>query len=46
MGRRGPEPLHDNRDAFARLIAAGVPSARASRMAGIHPRTRKRWRNG
>lgn len=28
------------------LIAEGVPSARACRMVGIHPRTGKRWRNG
>ena len=46
MGRRGPEPLHDKRDEFARLIAEGVPSARASRMVGVNPRTGKRWRNG
>jgi len=46
MGRRGPEPLHDKRDEFARLIAEGVPSARACRMVGINPRTGKRWRNG
>lgn len=46
MGRRGPKPLHDKRDEFARLIAEGVPSARACRMVGINPRTGKRWRNG
>ena len=46
MGRRGPSPDHDKREAFARLIAEGVPSARASRMVGINPRTGKRWRNG
>ena len=46
MGRRGPEPLHDKREAFARLIADGIPSARASRMVGVNPRTGKRWRNG
>ncbi len=46
MGRRGPEPLHDKRDEFARLISEGVPSARASRIVGINPRTGKRWRNG
>ena len=46
MGRRGPEPLHDRRDEFARLIAEGVPSARAPRMVGISPRTGRRWRNG
>ena len=46
MGRRGPQPDHAKREAFARLIAEGVPSARASRMVGIHPRTGKSWRNG
>ena len=46
MGRRGPEPLHDKRDEFTRLISEGVPSARACRMVGINPRTGKRWRNG
>lgn len=46
MGRRGPAPDQAKRAAFARLIAEGVPSARACRMVGIHPRTGKRWRNG
>jgi IS30 family transposase len=46
MGRRGPSPDSAKREAFARLIADGVPSARASRIVGIHPRTGKRWRNG
>lgn len=46
MGRRGPSPDHAKREAFARLIAEGIPSARACRMVGIHPRTGKRWRNG
>jgi len=46
MGRRGPSPDHAKREAFARLIAEGVPSARACRMVGINPRTGKRWRNG
>jgi hypothetical protein len=46
MGRRGPQPNYAKREAFARLIAEGVPSARASRMVGIHPRTGKAWRNG
>lgn len=39
MGRRGPEPLHDKRDEFARLIAEGVPSVRACRIVGINPGT-------
>jgi hypothetical protein len=46
MGRRGPEPDHAKRDAFARVIAQGVPLQRASRLVGINPRTGKRWRNG
>lgn len=46
MGRRGPKPEYAKREAFAKLIADGVPSARASRMVGINPRTGKRWRNG
>jgi IS30 family transposase len=46
MGRRGPEPDHAKREAFAKLITEGVPSLRASRMVGINPRTGKRWRNG
>src|SRR5665647_516590 len=46
MGRRGPKPDYAKRAAFAKLIAEGVPSARASRMVGINPRTGKRWRNG
>jgi hypothetical protein len=46
MGRRGPSPDHAKREAFARLVAEGVPSARACRMVGIHTRTGKRWRNG
>ena len=46
MGRRGPSPDYAKREAFARLIAEGVPSARACRMVGINPRTGKRWRNG
>src|SRR4051812_49399714 len=46
MGHRGPEPDHAKREEFARLIAQGIPSQRASRMVGIDPRTGKRWRNG
>ncbi len=46
MGRRGAPPDHEKREAFARLISEGVPSARASRIVGINPRTGKRWRNG
>ncbi len=46
MGRRGPKPQYDKREAFAKLIAEGVSSNRASRMVGVHPRTGKRWRNG
>ena len=36
MGRRGPEPDHAKREAFARLISEGVPSLRASRIVGIN----------
>lgn len=46
MGRRGPKPDYAKRAAFAKLIAEGVPSARASRMVGINPCTGKRWRHG
>jgi IS30 family transposase len=46
MGRRGPSPDHAKREAFAKLIAEGVPSGRACRMVGINRRTGKRWRNG
>ena len=46
MGRRGPEPQWAKREAFAKLIADGVPSQRASRMVGINPKTGKRWRLG
>jgi DNA invertase Pin-like site-specific DNA recombinase len=46
MGRRGPKPDFAKREAFARLIAEGVPSARACRMVGINRRTGKRWRSG
>lgn len=46
MGRRGPSLDHAKREAYGRLIAEGVPSARACRIVGINPRTGKRWRNG
>ena len=46
MGRRGRKPLYAKREAFAKLIAEGVPSARACRMVGICRRTGTRWRNG
>jgi IS30 family transposase len=46
VGRRGPKPLYAKREEFAKLIAEGVSSQRASRMVGINPRTGKRWRNG
>ncbi len=45
-GKAGPEPDTAKREAFAALIAKGVPSARASRIVGINPRTGKRWRKG
>ena len=46
MGRRGRKPLYAKREAFAKLIAEGVPSARACRMVGVCRRTGTRWRNG
>src|ERR1035437_7161956 len=46
MGRPGRKPLYAKREAYARLIAEGVPSARACRMVGICRRTGTRWRNG
>src|SRR5664280_2327569 len=46
MGRSGRKPLYAKREAYARLIAEGVPSARACRMVGICRRTGTRWRNG
>ena len=46
MGRRGPQPDYAKREGLAKLIDEGIPSARASWMVGIHPRTGKRWRNG
>ena len=46
MGRRGRKPQEAKREAFAQLIAEGVPSARACRMVGVCRRTGTRWRNG
>ena len=46
MGRRGPQPDYAKREAFAKLIAEGVSSQRASLIVGIHPTTGKRWRIG
>ena len=46
MGRRGRKPQYAKREAFAKLIAEGVPSARACRMVGVCRRTGTRWRNG
>jgi IS30 family transposase len=46
MGRRGPKPDYAKREAYARLIADGVPPARACRVVGVNPRTGKRWRHG
>jgi IS30 family transposase len=45
-GRPGPAPQSAKREQFARLIARGVPSAEASRVVGVNPRTGKRWRHG
>ncbi len=45
-GRPGPAPETEKREAFARLIARGVPNAEACRIVGINRRTGKRWRHG
>ncbi len=44
QGRPGRPPLAAKRKQFARLIARGVGSAKASRIVGVHPKTGKRWR--
>ena len=46
MGRRGPKPDYAKREAFAKLIAEGVPSAEACRIVGVYRRTGIRWRHG
>ena len=46
MGRRRPQPDHAKLEAFVKLIAEGVPSARAARLVGLSPRTDMGWRNG
>jgi hypothetical protein len=45
-GRPGSAPQTGKREAYARLIEAGVSSLQACRMVGINPRTGKRWRHG
>src|SRR3954452_18036026 len=45
-GRPGAAPQTDKREAYARLIAAGMSNLQACRMVGINPRTGKRWRHG
>jgi IS30 family transposase len=45
-GRLGSPPLAAKRDQFARLIARGIGNAEACRIAGVHPKTGKRWRRG
>ena len=45
-GRPGSALQTDKREAYARLITAGVSSLQACRMVGINPRTGKRWRHG
>jgi len=45
-GRPGPAPQTTKREAFARLIARGVPNAEACRIVGINRRTGTRWRHG
>ena len=45
-GRPGRPPQSDERARFALLIARGVGNAEACRIAGVHPKTGKRWRLG
>lgn len=45
-GRPGSAAQTAKREAYARLIAAGVSNLQACRMVGINPRTGKRWRHG
>ncbi len=47
VGRRpGVAPQTERREAFARLIARGVPNAEACRIVGINRRTGRAWRYG
>ena len=45
-GRVGALPLSEKRDAFVRLIGAGVSVSEACRRVGVHRRTGMRWRHG
>jgi IS30 family transposase len=45
-GRRGPAPLTDKREQFARLVEQGVSNSEACRQVGINRRTGTRWRFG
>jgi len=43
MNEQGYKSRHEKQIEYAKLIAEGVPSARAARMVGIHPRTARRY---
>lgn len=45
-GRRGPAPLTDKREQYARLIEQGVNNSEACRVVGINRKTGTRWRYG
>ena len=45
-GRPGPEPLADQREWFAALVAAGVSNSEACRTVGVNRKTGTRWRYG
>ncbi len=45
-GRPGPAAQTAKREQIARLIARGTSNAEACRIAGVNPRTGKRWRHG
>ncbi len=45
-GRVGALPLSEKRDAFVRLVGAGVSVSEACRRVGVHRRTGMRWRHG
>ena len=46
VGRPGSEPLQEQRERFAELIAQGVDNSEACRRVGVNRRTGTRWRFG
>ncbi|MDX6230696.1 MAG: transposase, family [Frankiales bacterium] len=46
VGRPGSEPLREQRELFAQLIAQGVDNSEACRRVGVNRRTGTRWRFG